>query len=92
MDSGNAGDAAAYWLPGEKKNIPVQDQKCISNKLFLSGKLWPDLKLWYEPPVFSFTVVFMCFLVQIIGIYFMHLCSGRVGFELVCGQTCQIFS
>ena len=29
----------------------MQDQRWISNTLFQSGKLRPDLKLWYEPPV-----------------------------------------
>ncbi|XP_032439662.1 uncharacterized protein LOC116733080 [Xiphophorus hellerii] len=47
-----AGDnAASFWLPSEmRKTIPVQDQRWISNTLFKSGKLRPDLKLWYEPP------------------------------------------
>ncbi|XP_059211301.1 uncharacterized protein LOC131989935 isoform X2 [Centropristis striata] len=47
-----AGDAASFWLPGEmSKTLPVQDQRWIANTLFNSGKLLPDLKLWYEPPV-----------------------------------------
>ncbi|XP_037830456.1 vegetative cell wall protein gp1-like [Kryptolebias marmoratus] len=47
-----AGDAASFWLPSEmRKSIPVQDQRWVSNTLFKSGKLHPDLKLWYEPPV-----------------------------------------
>ncbi|XP_067093089.1 uncharacterized protein [Osmerus mordax] len=46
------GATASVWLPGElSKSIPVQDQRWISNTLFHSGKLRPDLKLWYEPPV-----------------------------------------
>ncbi|RXN22060.1 hypothetical protein ROHU_036759 [Labeo rohita] len=44
--------SASFWLPGELgKTIPVQDQRWIANTLFHSGKLRPDLKLWYEPPV-----------------------------------------
>ncbi|KAI9525224.1 hypothetical protein NQZ68_009904 [Dissostichus eleginoides] len=44
--------AASFWLPQEmSKTIPVQDQRWIANTLFHSGKLRPDLKLWYEPPV-----------------------------------------
>nr|XP_055051857.1 uncharacterized protein LOC129437622 isoform X1 [Misgurnus anguillicaudatus] len=47
-----AGAPASFWLPGEmSKTIPVQDQRWIANTLFHSGKLRPDLKLWYEPPV-----------------------------------------
>lgn len=47
-----AGASASFWLPGEmSKTIPVQDQRWIANTLFHSGKLRPDLKLWYEPPV-----------------------------------------
>ncbi|XP_028311916.1 uncharacterized protein LOC114468934 [Gouania willdenowi] len=43
---------ASFWLPGEmSKTIPVQDQRWIANTLFHSGKLRPDVKLWYEPPV-----------------------------------------
>ncbi|ROI52211.1 hypothetical protein DPX16_3481 [Anabarilius grahami] len=41
-------------LPQEgemSKTIPVQDQRWITNTLFHSGKLRPDLKLWYESPV-----------------------------------------
>ncbi|XP_063743367.1 uncharacterized protein LOC134871539 isoform X1 [Eleginops maclovinus] len=46
-----AGAAASVWLPAEMyKNIPVQDQRWISNAIFHSGKLRQDLKLWYEPP------------------------------------------
>ncbi|KAL1277036.1 hypothetical protein QQF64_023709 [Cirrhinus molitorella] len=42
----------SFWLPDEfGKTIPVQDQRWIANTLFHSGKLWTDLKLWYEPPV-----------------------------------------
>ncbi|XP_068594396.1 uncharacterized protein [Cebidichthys violaceus] len=33
------------------KTLPLQDQRWIANTLFHSGKLRPDLKLWYEPPV-----------------------------------------
>lgn len=47
-------------LPGEMKNIPVQDQKWISNTLFLSGKLLPDLKLWFEPPLSLWFYCFIC--------------------------------
>ncbi len=44
--------SASFWLPGELgKTIPVQDQGWIANTLFHSGKLRPDLKLWYEPPI-----------------------------------------
>ncbi|RXN21513.1 proline-rich receptor kinase PERK2 [Labeo rohita] len=44
--------SASFWLPGELvKTIPMQDQRWIANTLFHSGKLRPDLKLWYEPPV-----------------------------------------
>lgn len=44
--------SASFWLPGELgKTIPAQDQRWIANTLFHSGKLRPDLKLWYEPPV-----------------------------------------
>lgn len=47
-----AGAAASFWLPGEmSKTIPVQDQRWIANTLFHSGKLQPDLKLWYEPRI-----------------------------------------
>ncbi|XP_068569967.1 uncharacterized protein [Cebidichthys violaceus] len=47
-----AGAAASFWLPGEmSKTLPLQDQRWIANTLFHSGKLRPDLKLWYEPPV-----------------------------------------
>lgn len=46
-----AGAAASVWLPAEMyKNIPIQDQRWISNAIFHSGKLRQDLKLWYEPP------------------------------------------
>lgn len=52
LQSAAAGDAANFWLPSEmRKTIPVQDQRWISNTLFRSGKLRPDLKLWYNPPV-----------------------------------------
>lgn len=47
-----AGAAASFYLPAEmSKTIPVQDQRWISTTLFHSGKLRPNLKLWYEPPV-----------------------------------------
>ncbi|XP_041830746.1 uncharacterized protein LOC121643496 [Melanotaenia boesemani] len=50
--SSHAGSSASFWLPGElSKTIPLQDQRWIANTLFHSGKLRPDLKLWYEPPV-----------------------------------------
>ncbi|KAF1374347.1 hypothetical protein PFLUV_G00228130 [Perca fluviatilis] len=48
----SAGAACSFWLPAEmRKNIPIQDQRWISNAIFHSGKLRQDLKLWYEPPV-----------------------------------------
>ncbi|MEQ2230524.1 hypothetical protein ILYODFUR_030245 [Ilyodon furcidens] len=34
-----------------RKTIPVQDQRWMGNTLFHAGKVRPDLKLWYEPPV-----------------------------------------
>ncbi|XP_036418810.1 LIM domain-binding protein 3-like [Colossoma macropomum] len=44
--------SASFWLPVEMKNsIPVQDQRWIVSALYHAGKLLPDLKLWYEPPV-----------------------------------------
>ncbi|XP_043092072.1 uncharacterized protein LOC122342357 [Puntigrus tetrazona] len=47
-----AEDLASVRLPVELgKTIPVQDQRWIANTLFHSGKLRPDLKLWYEPPI-----------------------------------------
>lgn len=47
-----AGAPASFWLPGEwPKTIPVQDQRWIASTIFHAGKLRPDLKLWYEPPV-----------------------------------------
>ncbi|XP_038588681.1 uncharacterized protein LOC119913343 isoform X2 [Micropterus salmoides] len=52
VSSATAGAAASFWLPGElSKTIPVQDQSWIASTLFPSGKLRPDLELWYEPPV-----------------------------------------
>ncbi|KAJ8384473.1 hypothetical protein AAFF_G00204940 [Aldrovandia affinis] len=43
---------APFWLPGEmRKTIPVQDQRWIASTVFHVGKLHPDVKLWYEPPV-----------------------------------------
>ncbi|XP_047249079.1 protein IQ-DOMAIN 14-like [Girardinichthys multiradiatus] len=47
-----AGDAGPGWLPREmRKTIPVQDQRWMGNTLFHAGKVRPDFKLWYEPPV-----------------------------------------
>ncbi|KAL0970157.1 hypothetical protein UPYG_G00238140 [Umbra pygmaea] len=43
---------APFWLPVEMtKTIPLQDQRWIASTLFHAGKLRPDVKLWYEPPV-----------------------------------------
>ncbi|XP_045920358.1 selenoprotein V-like isoform X2 [Micropterus dolomieu] len=52
VPSAAAAVAASVWLPGElSKTIPVQDHRWIASTLFPSGKLRPDVKLWYEPPV-----------------------------------------
>jgi len=45
-------DSSIPALPAEmRKTIPSQDQRWIESTLFQSGRLRPDLKLWYEPPV-----------------------------------------
>ncbi|XP_047233782.1 uncharacterized protein LOC124875588 isoform X3 [Girardinichthys multiradiatus] len=52
QQSDAAGDAGPGWLPSEmRKTIPVQDQRWMGNTLFHAGKVRPDFKLWYEPPV-----------------------------------------
>lgn len=50
--SSSPADSSIPALPAEmRKTIPSQDQRWIVSTLFQAGRLWPDLKLWYEPPV-----------------------------------------
>ncbi|KAB5555129.1 hypothetical protein PHYPO_G00029970 [Pangasianodon hypophthalmus] len=46
------GSGSVSSLPPEmRKTIPLQDQRWIASTLYLGGRLWSGLKLWYEPPV-----------------------------------------
>ncbi|CAM4694811.1 unnamed protein product [Leuciscus chuanchicus] len=50
--SSSPADSSIPALPAEmRKTIPSQDQRWIVSTLFQAGRLRPDLKLWYEPPV-----------------------------------------